>query len=178
MDLVSDKTWKVSKDGSDGWNKPEFDDTTWRSASELGGADMAPWGLAKRMKINGSVLAFGARFRESMQNKTALTTALGRPNREQVTTERPSAATTLQALALTNGSVLSKLIKDGAAILADEGGGQQRLARRVFRAALGRPPNQAESTMLAELISGDNTAELVEDVLWAVTMLPEFQLVY
>ena len=113
-----------------------------------------------------------------MQNKTALTTALGRPNREQVTTERPSTATTLQALALTNGSVLSKLIKDGSAILADEGGGQQHLARRVFRAALGRLPNQAESAMLAELISGDNTAELVEDVLWAVTMLPEFQLVY
>ena len=67
------------------------------------------------MKISGSVLAFGGRFRESMQNKTALTTALGRPNREQVTTERPSATTTLQALALTNGEVLSKLIKDGAA---------------------------------------------------------------
>jgi hypothetical protein len=178
MDVVSDKSWKVSTDGSDGWNKPEFDDTTWRSASELGGADMAPWGLAKRMKISGSVLAFGGRFRESMQNKTALTTALGRPNREQVTTERPSAATTLQALALTNGEVLSKLIKDGAAVLADEGGGQQHLAKRVFRAALGRPPNQAESAMLAELIRGDNAAESVEDVLWAVTMLPEFQLIY
>ena len=113
-----------------------------------------------------------------MQNKTALTTALGRPNREQVTTERPSVATTLQALALTNGEVLSKLIKDGAAVLADEGGGQQHLARRVFRAALGRPPNQAESAMLAELIRGDNAAESVEDVLWAVTMLPEFQLIY
>ena len=178
MDLVSDKSWKVSTDGSDGWNKPEFDDTTWRSASELGGADMAPWGLAKRMKTSGSVLAFGGRFRESMQNKTALTTALGRPNREQVTTERPSAATTLQALALTNGEVLSKLIKDGAAVLDEEGGGQQHLAKRVFRAALGRPPNQAESAMLAELIRGDNAAESVEDVLWAVTMLPEFQLIY
>ena len=178
MDLVSDKSWKVSTDGSDGWNKPDFDDTTWRSASELGGADMAPWGLAKRMKISGSVLAFGGRFRESMQNKTALTTALGRPNREQVTTERPSVATTLQALALTNGEVLSKLIKDGAAVLADEGGGQQHLAKRVFRAALGRPPNQAESAMLAELIRGDNAAESVEDVLWTVTMLPEFQLIY
>ena len=178
MDLVSDKSWKVSTDGSDGWNKPEFDDTTWRSASELGGADMAPWGLAKRMKISGSVLAFGGRFRESMQNKTALTTALGRPNREQVTTERPSAATTLQALALTNGEVLSKLIKDGAAVLAEEGGGQQHLGKRVFRAALGRSPNQAESAMLAELIRGDNAAESVEDVLWAVTMLPEFQLIY
>ncbi|MFQ3168147.1 MAG: hypothetical protein ACI8QI_000685, partial [Limisphaerales bacterium] len=178
MDVVSDKSWKVSTDGSDGWNKPEFDDTTWRSASELGGADMAPWGLAKRMKISGSVLAFGGRFRESLQNKTALTTALGRPNREQVTTERPSAATTLQALALTNGEVLSKLIKDGAAVLAAEGGGQQRLAKQVFRAALGRSPNQAESAMLAELCSGDNAAESIEDVLWAVTMLPEFQLIY
>ena len=113
-----------------------------------------------------------------MQNKTALTTALGRPNREQVTTERPSAATTLQALALTNGEVLSKLIKDGAAALAGEGGGQQRLAKRVFRAALGRSPNQAESAMLADLSNGDNAAESIEDMLWAVTMLPEFQLIY
>jgi len=177
-DVVSDKSWTVSSEDADGWNKPDFDDTTWRQASELGGADMAPWGLAKRMKISGSVLAFGGRFRESLRNKTALTTALGRPNREQVTTERPSVATTLQALALTNGEVLSKLIKDGAAALAGEGGGQQRLAKRVFRAALGRSPNQAESAMLADLSNGDNAAESIEDMLWAVTMLPEFQLIY
>ena len=139
---------------------------------------MAPWGLAKRMKMSGSELAFGGRFRESLQNKTALTTALGRPNREQVTTKRPSVATTLQALALTNGEVLSTLIKDGATALAGEGGEQQGLAKRVFLAALGRSPNQAESTMLAELSSGDNGAKSVEDVLWAVTMLPEFQLIY
>ena len=177
MDMVSDQSWKVSTQDSDGWNKPDFDDTTWRQASELGGMDMAPWGLAKRMKMSGSVLAFGGRFRESLQNKTALTTALGRPNREQVTTERPSVATTLQALALTNGEVLSTLIKDGATALAGEGAEQQSLAKRVFRVALGRSPNQAESTMLAEL-RGDNAAESVEDVLWAVTMLPEFQLIY
>ena len=177
MDMVSDQSWKVSTQDSDGWNKPDFDDTTWRQASELGGMDMAPWGLAKRMKMSGSVLAFGGRFRESLQNKTALTTALGRPNREQVTTERPSVATTLQALALTNGEVLSTLIKDGATALAGEGAEQQSLAKRVFRVALGRSPNQAESTMLAEL-RGDTAAESVEDVLWAVTMLPEFQLIY
>ena len=178
MDMVSDQSWKVSTKDSDGWNTSEFDDTTWREASELGGMDMAPWGLAKRMKMSGSELAFGGRFRESLQNKTALTTALGRPNREQVTTKRPSVATTLQALALTNGEVLSTLIKDGATALAGEGGEQQGLAKRVFLAALGRSPNQAESTMLAELSSGDNGAKSVEDVLWAVTMLPEFQLIY
>ena len=80
--------------------------------------------------------------------------------------------------ALTNGDVLSALIKDGATALADEGGERQGLAKRVFMSALGRSPNQAESTMLAELSSGDNGAESVEDVLWAVTMLPEFQLIY
>ncbi|MFQ3169356.1 MAG: hypothetical protein ACI8QI_001921 [Limisphaerales bacterium] len=32
--------------------------------------------------------------------------------------------------------------------------------------------------MLAELSSADNAAESIEDVLWAVTMLPEFQLIY
>ena len=177
MDVVSNKSWKVSAEGSDDWNKPGFDDTKWRPASELGGAQMAPWGLAKRMNRRGSVLAFGGRFRESLQNKTALTTALGRPNREQVTTERPSVATTLQALALTNGEVLSSLIKDGAAALADGGEKTPRLAKRLFRAALGRPPSQSESAMLAKL-GGGNAAESVEDVLWAVTMLPEFQLIY
>jgi len=47
----------------------------------------------------------------------------------------------------------------------------------LFRAALGRSPSQAESAMLAKL-GGGNAAESVEDVLWAVTMLPEFQLIY
>ncbi|MDP7048531.1 MAG: DUF1553 domain-containing protein [Verrucomicrobiota bacterium] len=178
MDVISDKSWKVSTGGSDDWNKPDFDDTKWRSASELGEVDMAPWGLAKRMNMRGSVLSFGGRFRESLQNKTALTTALGRPNREQVTTERPSVATTLQALALTNGEVLSSLIKDGAAALGDGREKQPGLAKRLFRSALGRPPSQEESAMLAKLGGGGNVAESVEDVLWAVTMLPEFQLIY
>ncbi|MEE2948254.1 MAG: DUF1549 domain-containing protein [Verrucomicrobiota bacterium] len=177
-DVVSDKSWKVSTEGSDDWNKPDFDVAKWSPASELGGVDMAPWGLAKRMNVQGSVLSFGGRFRESFQNKTALTTALGRPNREQVTTERPSVATTLQALALTNGEVLSSLIKEGAAALADGREKQPGLAKRLFRAALGRPPSQAELAMLVGLGDGGNMAESVEDVLWAVTMLPEFQLIY
>ena len=41
-------------------------------------------------------------------------TALGRPNREQVVTTRPSAATTFQALELTNGETLADILKRGA----------------------------------------------------------------
>ena len=139
---------------------------------------MKPWDLAKKLKVSGSDLAFGGRFREALQNKTALTTALGRPNREQVSTVRPSVATTLQALALTNGDVLSKLIKEGAIALVNEGTEKQILSNRVFQFALGRKPSNSEVMMIQELVEGENEAHSVEDVLWALIMLPEFQLIY
>ena len=177
-DVISDKTWRVSDEDLKDWNKPDYDDSKWATASELGDLNVAPWHLAKELKVNGSDLAFGGKFRESFQNKTALTTALGRPNREQVTTQRPSVATTLQALAMTNGAVLSQLIKDGATTLANGEEKQERLAKRLFHHALGRSPSESEAGMLGQLAGGENTAEYVEDILWAVAMLPEFQLIY
>ena len=177
-DIISDKSWKVSTDNIKDWSLQGFDDAKWKSASELGGINMKPWDLAKKLKVSGSDLAFGGRFREALQNKTALTTALGRPNREQVSTVRPSVATTLQALALTNGDVLSKLIKEGAIALVNEGTEKQILSNRVFQFALGRKPSNSEVMMIQELVEGENEAHSVEDVLWALIMLPEFQLIY
>ena len=177
-EVISDKTWKVSNEEINGWNKLKFDDTKWAFASELGGLNMDPWNLANELKVKGSDLAFGGKFRESLQNKTELTTALGRPNREQVTTQRPSVATTLQALALTNGEVISKLIKDGAVVLSNGSNKKQRLVKRLFLLALGRGPTVAEADMLDDLASGENLVESVEGLLWAVAMLPEFQLIY
>ena len=148
------------------------------SAAALTAARNEAKDLAKKLKVSGSDLAFGGRFREALQNKTALTTALGRPNREQVSTVRPSVATTLQALALTNGDVLSKLIKEGAIALVNEGTEKQILSHRIFQFALGRKPSSPEVMMIQELVEGDNGANSVEDVLWALIMLPEFQLIY
>ena len=48
-----------------------------------------------------------------------LTVAMGRPNREQVVTARPTAATTLQALELTNGPTLTALLQGGASRLVE-----------------------------------------------------------
>ena len=50
-----------------------------------------------------------------------LTTALGRPNREQVNTVRPTAATTLQMLELTNGATLAERLTKGG---EEAGGGE------------------------------------------------------
>ncbi|MED5452933.1 MAG: hypothetical protein VX961_00240, partial [Verrucomicrobiota bacterium] len=106
------------------------------------------------------------------------TTALGRPNREQVSTMRPSVATTLQALALTNGEVLSDMIKEGSAILNSGEEGRKQLPIQIFRLALGRVPKASEALMLKELSGEKNSVESVEDIIWALVMLPEFQLIY
>jgi hypothetical protein len=55
----------------------------------------------------------GAPMRAVMTIANPLTVAMGRPNREQVVTNRPSAATTLQALELTNGPTLSEMLPEG-----------------------------------------------------------------
>ena len=55
----------------------------------------------------------------------------------------------------------------------------QSLTDRVYRHALGRIPNDAERAVARELLSGPDgkpRAEGLADLLWAITMLPEFQL--
>lgn len=42
--IRTDAKWKVSKVAPKGWNKPEFDDSTWPDAKVLGPAGMEPWG--------------------------------------------------------------------------------------------------------------------------------------
>ena len=54
------------------------------------------------------------KIRAVLANADALQVALGRPNREQTVTERTSAATTLEALELTNGRELTGILRRGA----------------------------------------------------------------
>jgi hypothetical protein len=109
----------------------------------------------------------------------ALMRSLGRPNREQVVTTRPEELSTLQALDLTNGQVLATLLERGARNLrkrhpdwkADE------MVTHVWRSALGRAPTSEERKAAAALAGAPLTDEGISDLLWAVFMLPEFQLI-
>jgi hypothetical protein len=102
--------------------------------------------------------------------------ALGRPNREQVITTRSSIATTLQALEITNGSTLANRIKAGAENLAEEKD-SKTLVNKIYAVALGRKPTSAELATASEVVGATVQREGVEDLLWAITMLPEFQLI-
>ncbi len=110
-----------------------------------------------------------------------LTRALGRPNREQVVTERSTSATTLQSLELTNGRDMSNLLKAGALRFANDPQANKSpdaLVRAVYAQALNRAPTPSEAKEAVALVGSPVRADGVEDLLWALIMQPEFQLVY
>lgn len=117
--------------------------------------------------------------RAALVTADPLMRSLGRPNREQVVTVRPDHLSTLQALDLTNGSILADTLNRGAAnvLKAQPTATADQLAEAVFAQALCRKPTAGERTAARELVGAKPTAEGVADLLWAVVMLPEFQLV-
>ncbi len=177
-DFASDASWRVTTLKSEGWMKPGFDDSGWARAQVLGPAEMAPWNLGPQFAatVNGRAV-FGS-VRASLVSADPLVSALGRPNREQTTSVRPMTATTLQMLELTNGGTLAGILEQGARKLATEEATGAAVVDRVFRQGLGRPPTATEAALSVNLVGTSPGVDGIEDLLWAVAMLPEFQLVY
>jgi len=120
----------------------------------------------------------GALVRASLTQLDVLGQALGRPNRDQVVTQRESAATMFQALELTNGKTLDSRLKSGAKHwLQQSGGNADKLIDALYAQALGRAPAAAEKSAARSLLGSPAKAEGAEDLLWVVLMLPEFQLI-
>ena len=114
-----------------------------------------------------------------LANADVLQVALGRPNREQTVTTRISAATTLQALELTNGA--NWPTSSGAARKTrspTNRGSKKDLIPALYARALGRKPTADELKLAREVVGQPAQPAGVEDLLWAMTMLPEFQLIY
>jgi mono/diheme cytochrome c family protein len=117
-------------------------------------------------------------IRASLVAADPLATALGRPNRDQVVTSRSSAATTLQALELTNGQTLARVLETGAEKLTSAGPQTSELIEHLYRGVLGRKPTGTEMSLASNLVGQPVQKEGVEDLLWSMVMLPEFQLIY
>jgi hypothetical protein len=117
--------------------------------------------------------------RAALLRADALMRSLGRPNREQVVTTRPDQLTTLQAIDLANGQALTGLLARGAAALrkTHPQATPAELTERIYVRALCRRPTAAEVKIAGEILGPKPTDEGVADLLWAVFMLPEFQLV-
>jgi mono/diheme cytochrome c family protein len=179
LDLVTDRDWRWSTDVQEGWNsEPTFNDSAWTLASELGHADIAPWRMAQAWQKAISSASLYGQVRAALVPSDPLMAALGRPNREQVVTSRPTVATTLEALELTNGEALARWLRQGARRLVSHQPEPTQLVVELYRQALGRTPTGEELRLAADWVGNPVREENVEDFLWALSMLPEFQLIY
>jgi hypothetical protein len=178
--VVSNDSWLCSEKKTNGWEKAEFSAKGWEKPRELGGPNLPPWKLAKGFAACETVASEYGHFRCSLLSADSVTTALGRPNREQVVTQRSSTATTLQALELTNGAELAKLLHRGAEqILQHQPQPQSRaLVEQLYSQAFGRRPTAQELELSLGLLGDHPQLEGLEDLLWNLAMLPEFQLIY
>jgi hypothetical protein len=124
----------------------------------------------------------GRRFiRAVLVHADLLQRSLGRPNREQVVTVRPDELTTLQALDLSNGAVLTNTLQKGAdKILKDagqEGLDAQKLVTQIYQQGLARAPQPTELQVAIEFLGAKPDSATLADWLWTIVMLPEFQLI-
>ncbi len=157
-----------------------------------GGSEPSDWQKASVVENQGTWAPSDAAFADGVRGAsgpqpmvravlvkcTPLMASLGRPNRDQVVTSRPTDLTTLEAIQLANEQALFETFSIGARRwLAEHGHDPGVLAGTIFKTALGRLPTPAEAKAVREILGESPTESSVADCLWAVVMLPEFQLV-
>lgn len=178
--FASDATWQWTAQlpNSDGAYAQPPDD--WRPAAIAQG--QAVWMNRLKQEL-ASLLTRGASeaqpmVRASLLKSDFLMRSLGRPNRDQIVSVRPQELTTLEAIDLSNGEALANILRQGAANLqAREWRSPAELIDWLYQFALCREPTPDERRTLTEALGPELTSAALEDVLWAVIMLPEFQLV-
>lgn len=120
--------------------------------------------------------------RAYQEKSTPLMESLGRPDRNNVATTRDTDASTLQALELINGPDLQKILThDGGkkiqALVAETKASKADFTAKIYLQALGRKPTAQEFSAIESAFPGALTNEVATDIIWAVLMLPEFQLI-
>ena len=118
------------------------------------------------------------RVRASLMKSDLLMRSLGRPNREQIVSSRPNDLTTLEAMDLNNAGVLSALLQKGAEHIRTKNNNiPQAIAEDLFLQALSRKPTTDEWQIIQQSLGENPDITSVQDLIWSILVLPEFQLV-
>ena len=187
VSVASSDQWKYTSTIPDDQGKlagKSADDITdWKNAVLANG----PWAarlqneIAMGLSGNGSS---GSMVRASLVKADPLMRSLGRPNRDQIVSMRPTELTTLEAMDLSNGQTLADWLQLGASKWHSRlGSGQgelkstRELIDTIYMHALSRHPRAEELQTVEEMIGPTLELTELEDILWSVVMLPEFQYV-
>ncbi len=175
--LATNESWKWSKEVPNASGQLSSEKIDWKPVAKLSGGVWNPRvgadiNLALSQILNGSPRI----VRASLMKSDFLMRTLGRPNREQIVSMRPAELTTLEAIDLHNAEAFASLLERGA----------QNLAKRQWespgafvswlsQAALSREPSEKEKALYLEILGSKMESRSIEDLLWVVFMLPEFQ---
>lgn len=195
-EILTDDTWRTFRSPEGGYREGEYEDGEWYAATPLPpgvapvdeGPALPP--INRQDFANEAIevveplrkaIATGSqhgRIRASLLTADPLMLALDRPNREQVMTSRITAATTLQALELTNGNTLNERLKRAAKKLTPQAKvDPDSWVADVYLHMVGRPPADEEAKLARELLGEKVTEEGVADFLWGVLLQPEFDFI-
>ncbi len=178
--IATDATWEWTRTEPQGNGRFKTEPTDWKSAEIVSNQDI--WSAQTSGRIATSLhqgaSAASLMVRASLVKSDFLMRSLGRPNRDQIVTVRPDELSTLEAIDLSNGQVLADVLSRGAQKLAaTHSESPADFVHWLFQFAISREPTPSERKVLLESFGDKLTTQGIEDALWAVVMLPEFQLV-
>lgn len=179
MVVGTDGTWEWTAAKPDGRGEFKDDPKDWQPAvvvakpevwsNQVGGQIAAGLQLA-----SGNV----PMVRAALVKSDSLMRSLGRPNRDQIVTMRPADLTTLEAIDLANGQILADILTRGASNLTGaKHGSRDELVGWLYKFALSRAPTDEELAIAREALAAPQGDQAIQDLLWALLMQPEFQLV-
>ncbi len=174
--IVSDNTWlTIDRSPEAGWRKLNFRDTAWSEAWRAGSSVKGHWGKLRDFNFDRRDTAL---VRAALVKLDPFLKGLGRPVRENVATQRDDNTTLLQALLLSNDQFFAEAIKEGAGIWLEKFDGDGTVIfSRLWQNALGRNPTSQELKLLEESLDDKLTQADMEDLIWSILLLPEFQFI-
>lgn len=131
--------------------------------------------IAEKLVEDKSILLYP---RASLVMNNNFLTALGRPNRETVSTSRETQANLLQSLEFTNGQRFNDALKAGAENWKKKYKEGDIIIKEIYSKALGREPEPKEFKVAKKLLGQTPGIEAIQDLFWAILLLPEFQIIY
>ncbi|MDA7667422.1 DUF1549 domain-containing protein [bacterium] len=177
--IMTDQSWQISETVPAGkrptqWKLHELtwvDPVSVKSDSWKNETDKHIGSIFAKAYTGGKEMARAALFKAD-----DLMRALGRPNRDQIVTSRPSELTTLEAVNLATSDVLADDLAAAAerflARFPNDG-----LVDEIYLVTLSRFPTENERAVAIEVIGERPGEEAIADLLWAITMTPEFLII-
>jgi Leucine-rich repeat (LRR) protein len=181
--ITSSETMQYTNMTPDDQGKLPEEVTDWKNAVVAEG----PWQGRLQNEIESLLSSDGSdklMVRASLVKADPLMRSLGRPNRDQIVSMRPTELTTLEAMDLSNGQILADSISHGALQWISRLGtshnkleSPEALIDQLFLHTLCRSPSAKELETIQDMIGPTLEQTELEDLLWSVVMLPEFQYV-